>query len=99
MGMTCSIVYSGHLLFSLPAKRVLRWLQMTEDTAVMLNGFGTVVNSFKGRAKPYLPQICGTIKWRLNNKVLRVTCSQLLGAARLELLCCSCCSKGQRGVS
>ena len=34
----------------------------------MLNGFGTVVNSLKMRAKPYLPQICGTIKWRLNNK-------------------------------
>ncbi len=48
--------------------------QMTEDTAVMLNGFGTVVNSLKGRAKPYLPQICGTIKWRLNNKVRSCTC-------------------------
>jgi splicing factor 3B subunit 1 len=46
--------------------------QMTEDTAVMLNGFGTVVNSLKGRAKPYLPQICGTIKWRLNNKNAKI---------------------------
>ena len=45
---------------------------MTEDTAVMLNGFGTVVNSLKGRAKPYLPQICGTIKWRLNNKSAKI---------------------------
>jgi hypothetical protein len=51
---------------------------MTEDTAVMLNGFGTVVNSLKGRAKPYLPQICGTIKWRLNNKVSHTVCSDVL---------------------
>ena len=38
----------------------------------MLNGFGTVVNSLKMRAKPYLPQICGTIKWRLNNKGAKI---------------------------
>ena len=42
--------------------------QVSDDANVMLNGFGTVVNSLKGRSKPYLPQICGTIKWRLNNK-------------------------------
>ena len=34
----------------------------------MLNGFATVVNALGKRAKPYLSQICGTIKWRLNNK-------------------------------
>ena len=38
----------------------------------MLNGFGTVVNSLGQRVKPYLPQICGTIKWRLNNKSAKV---------------------------
>ena len=26
----------------------------------------------QGRAKPYLPQICGTIKWRLNNKSAKI---------------------------
>ena len=41
---------------------------MTDDANVMLNGFGTVVNSLQMRAKPYLPQFCGIIKWRLNNK-------------------------------
>ena len=41
--------------------------QTTEDV-VMLNGFGTVVNSLGKRAKPYTAQICGTVKWRLNNK-------------------------------
>ena len=39
---------------------------------VMLNGFGTVVNALSKRVKPYLPQICGTILWRLNNKSAKV---------------------------
>ncbi|CAA3003568.1 splicing factor 3B subunit 1 [Olea europaea subsp. europaea] len=42
--------------------------QTSDDANVMLNGFGAVVNSLGQRVKPYLPQICGTIKWRLNNK-------------------------------
>eukprot|EP01094_Clydonella_sp_ATCC50884_P021871 TRINITY_DN4905_c3_g1_i3.p1 TRINITY_DN4905_c3_g1~~TRINITY_DN4905_c3_g1_i3.p1 ORF type:complete len:1207 (+),score=442.14 TRINITY_DN4905_c3_g1_i3:256-3876(+) len=46
--------------------------QTGEDTQVMLNGFGTVVNALNLRVKPYLPQICGTIKWRLNNKMSKV---------------------------
>ncbi|CAH1789138.1 unnamed protein product [Owenia fusiformis] len=45
--------------------------QTTEDV-VMLNGFGQVVNSLSKRVKPYLPQICGTILWRLNNKSAKV---------------------------
>jgi len=45
--------------------------QTTEDV-VMLNGFGVVVNSLAKRCKPYLPQICGTILWRLNNKSAKV---------------------------
>lgn len=38
----------------------------------MLNGFGTIVNQLAKRVKPYLPQICGTILWRLNNKSAKV---------------------------
>lgn len=38
----------------------------------MLNGFGRVVNALGERARPYLPQIAGTIKWRLNNRSARV---------------------------
>ncbi|KRT83675.1 HEAT domain-containing protein, partial [Oryctes borbonicus] len=45
--------------------------QTTEDV-VMLNGFGTIVNQLAKRVKPYLPQICGTILWRLNNKSAKV---------------------------
>ncbi|WIA10471.1 hypothetical protein OEZ85_010662 [Tetradesmus obliquus] len=46
--------------------------QVGDDANVMLNGFGTVVNALGRRAKPYLPQICGTIKWRLNNKAAKI---------------------------
>ncbi len=46
--------------------------QASDDTHVMLSGFGTVVNALGERMKPYLPQVCGTIKWRLNNKSAKV---------------------------
>jgi splicing factor 3B subunit 1 len=46
--------------------------QTSDDANVMLNGFGVVVNALGQRVKPYLPQICGTIKWRLNNKSAKV---------------------------
>ena len=46
--------------------------QISEDTSTMLNGFGTVVNCLGSRVKPYIPQICGTIQWRLNNRSARV---------------------------
>lgn len=45
--------------------------QTTEDSVIM-NGFGTVVNSLNTRCKPYLPQVCGTILFRLNNKSAKV---------------------------
>ncbi len=46
--------------------------QTSDDANVMLDGFGTVVNALEQRVKPYLLQICGTIKWRLNNKSAKV---------------------------
>jgi splicing factor 3B subunit 1 len=46
--------------------------EQTTDDAIMLNGFGTVINTLGKRVKPYLPQICGTILWRLNNKSAKV---------------------------
>ena len=39
---------------------------------VMLSGFAMVINKMGTRVRPYLPQIGGTIKWRLNNKDARV---------------------------
>ena len=46
--------------------------EQTQEDAVMLTGFGVVVNALGMRAKPYIPQICGTILWRLNNKTAKV---------------------------
>ncbi|KND02673.1 splicing factor 3B subunit 1 [Spizellomyces punctatus DAOM BR117] len=46
--------------------------EQTVEDVVMLNGFGTVVNSLGLRVKPYLQQICSTILWRLNNKSAKV---------------------------
>uniref|UniRef100_A0A7S1IV74 TOG domain-containing protein n=1 Tax=Eutreptiella gymnastica TaxID=73025 RepID=A0A7S1IV74_9EUGL len=46
--------------------------QTSDDNQVMLAGFATVINKMETRVRPYLPQIGGTIKWRLNNKDARV---------------------------
>ena len=46
--------------------------QASEDNNSILSGFGTVANALNERMKPYLPQVCGTIKWRLNNKNAKV---------------------------
>lgn len=48
------------------------FLQLADESPVVLNGFGTIINALGQRAKPYLPQICGTIKWRLNNKSAKI---------------------------
>ena len=42
--------------------------QKDENNRTLLSSFATVVNSLGARNKEYLPQICGTIKWRLNYK-------------------------------
>jgi splicing factor 3B subunit 1 len=55
-------------------------LQLADESPVVLNGFGTIINALGQRAKPYLPQICGTIKWRLNNKSAKIR-QQVRGAA------------------
>lgn len=46
--------------------------EQTVEDVVMLNGFGTVVSSLGVRVKPYFPQICSTVLWRLNNKSAKV---------------------------
>jgi splicing factor 3B subunit 1 len=46
--------------------------QDADETPVILNGFGTVINALGERSAPYLPQISGTIKWRLNNKSAKI---------------------------
>lgn len=60
------------------------------DNAVMLNGFGTVVVALGRRVKPYLPQICGTILWRLNNKAAKVRqqAADLIGRIAVVMKTC-----------
>lgn len=64
--------------------------QVSDDAHVMLNGFGTVINSLHSRAKPYLPQICGTIKWRLNNKAAKIRQQAADLIARISLTMQEC---------
>lgn len=45
---------------------------VSDDGTAILNGFGTIINALGLRCKPYIPQLVGTIKWRLNNKSAQV---------------------------
>jgi len=45
--------------------------QQQEETSIMLNGCGSVINALGTRVKPYLPQIAGIIRWRLNTPIPR----------------------------
>lgn len=60
------------------------------EDQVMLIGFGTVVNALGERCKPYLKQIAGTIKWRLNNKAasVRMQASDLIGRIAVVMKAC-----------
>lgn len=57
----------------------------------ILNGFGAIVNALGVRIKPYLPQICGMIKWRLNNKNPRIRqqSADLIGKIAPVMMTCS----------
>ena len=50
--------------------------QQAEESNAMLNGFGTVVNAMGTRVKPYLPQICGIIKVRVEIIWFGVICNR-----------------------
>merc|ERR1711998_304559 len=64
--------------------------QSGDDSMVILNGFGVVVNALGERAKPYLPQICGTIKWRPNNKSAKVRQQAADLIARIAIVMKAC---------
>lgn len=61
-----------------------------KEGQIMLDGFGTVVNALGLRCKPYLKQIAGTIKWRLNNKAasVRMQAADLIGRIALVMKAC-----------
>ena len=56
----------------------------------MLTGFGTVINALGKRVKPYLPQICGTIRWRLHNKEanVRMQAADLISRVAVVMMAC-----------
>lgn len=62
----------------------------SREGQVMLDGFGTVVNALGERCKPYLKQIAGTIKWRLNNKAasVRQQVADLIGRIAVVMKAC-----------
>lgn len=62
-----------------------------KEGQIMLDGFGTVVNSLGERCKPYLKQIAGTIKWRLNNKSpsVRMQAADLISRIAIVMKACS----------
>jgi len=64
--------------------------QTSEDTRTMLNGFGVIINSLGQRAKVYLPQVAGIIKWRLNNKLARVRQQAADLIARIAIVLKTC---------
>jgi splicing factor 3B subunit 1 len=61
-----------------------------KEGQIMLDGFGTVVNALGERCKPYLKQIAGTIKWRLNNKSasVRMQAADLIGRIAVVMKAC-----------
>ena len=46
--------------------------EQTMEDPVVLDAFGTIVNAFGIRARPYLTQIASIILWRLSNKSAKV---------------------------
>lgn len=61
-----------------------------KESKVMLDGFGAVVVALGERCKPYLKQIAGTIKWRLNNKSASVRSQAADLVARVTVVMKAC---------
>ncbi|VWU51987.1 splicing factor 3B subunit 1, putative [Hepatocystis sp. ex Piliocolobus tephrosceles] len=64
--------------------------QISDDYYILLNGFDIILNKLKLRVKPYLPQIAGIIRWRLNTpspKVRQQSADLISRIAKLIKLC------------
>ncbi|EUD65679.1 hypothetical protein C922_03927 [Plasmodium inui San Antonio 1] len=64
--------------------------QASEDYYVLLNSFDAIVNKLQIRMKPYLPQIAGIIRWRLNTplpKIRQQSAELIARIANLMHLC------------
>ena len=71
--------------------------QLSDDTYIMLNGFGTVVNCFGPRMKAYIPHICGTIQWRLTNRSAKVRQQAADLISRIAVVMKQCNEEGLMG--
>jgi len=71
--------------------------QTSDDTQIMLNGFGTIVNCLAQRSKPYFSQICNIIQWRLNNKSARVRQQAADLISRIASVMKNCGEEGRLG--
>ncbi|ETB59139.1 hypothetical protein YYC_03404 [Plasmodium yoelii 17X] len=64
--------------------------QTSDDYYVLLNSFDIIVNKLKLRMKPYLPQIAGIIRWRLNTPLPKVRQQSAELIARISKLIKTC---------
>ena len=71
--------------------------QASEDTAIVLNAFGTIVNSLGVRTKPYIPQIFVLIQWTLHNKSERVRQQAADLIQRIAVVMKACGEEGLMG--
>ncbi|KAI9224066.1 splicing factor 3B subunit 1 [Blastocladiella britannica] len=69
---------------------VFAFQEQTTEDAVMLNGFGTIVNALGSRVRPYLETIVSTILWRLNNRSAKVRQQAADLVARVALVLRTC---------
>jgi len=78
------------MLYAFQEQAVDAGVQSNPESQIMLDGFGTVVNALGERCKPYLKQIAGTIKWRLNNKAasVRMQAADLIGRIAVVMKAC-----------
>jgi splicing factor 3B subunit 1 len=78
------------MLYAFQEQAVEAGVQSNPESQIMLDGFGTVVNALGERCKPYLKQIAGTIKWRLNNKAasVRMQAADLIGRIAVVMKAC-----------
>lgn len=62
----------------------------SDDSKIILDGFGQVVNALGMRVKPYFPQIMATIKWRFNNNNprVRMQAADLVGKIAAVMMKC-----------
>jgi len=78
------------ILYAFQEQAVDASSSLGKESQIMLDGFGAVVVALGERCKPYLKQIAGTIKWRLNNKSASVRMQAADLVARVAVVMKAC---------